>query len=85
MLPHLATAIVYRVFTNWLASLYAELLKNTLMGESVPHTGIELHALSSAVKPVCTWAARDAIQDCRESTGGHGYLKGMAFHSYCFL
>lgn len=37
--------------------------------------GIELHALSSATKPLCSWIARDAIQDCRESCGGHGYLK----------
>lgn len=38
--------------------------------------GIEIHALSSAAKPLCSWTARDAIQDCRESCGGHGYLKG---------
>lgn len=37
--------------------------------------GMELHALSSAAKPVCTWAARDGIQECREACGGHGFLK----------
>jgi len=37
--------------------------------------GMEIHVLSSAAKPLCSWTARDAIQDCRESCGGHGYLK----------
>lgn len=61
--------------------IYADLLKKSLMGETEPHTGVELHALSSAAKPFCTWIVRDAIQDCRESTGGHGYLKGL--HLIC--
>jgi acyl-CoA oxidase len=38
--------------------------------------GMEIHALSSATKPLFSWMARDVIQDCRESCGGHGYLKG---------
>lgn len=40
-----------------------------------PDVGLEIHALSCAAKPLCSWIARDAIQDCRESCGGHGYLK----------
>lgn len=49
------------------------------MGENkdeVAALGLEIHALSSAGKPVVGWAARDAIQECRETCGGHGYLKG---------
>jgi alkylation response protein AidB-like acyl-CoA dehydrogenase len=38
--------------------------------------GMEIHVLSSAAKPLAAWIARDAIQDCREACGGHGYLKG---------
>lgn len=38
--------------------------------------GLEIHALSSATKPLCSWMVRDVIQDCREACGGHGYLKG---------
>lgn len=35
----------------------------------------ELHALVSTFKPICTWFARDAVQEAREACGGHGYLK----------
>lgn len=38
--------------------------------------GIEIHGVSSSAKPLCGWVTRDAIQECRESCGGHGYLKG---------
>ena len=38
--------------------------------------GRELHAMSCASKPLSSWLARDAIQECREACGGHGYFKG---------
>jgi alkylation response protein AidB-like acyl-CoA dehydrogenase len=58
---------------------------NSLTGENVASVGMELHAISSAAKPICTWAARDGIQECREACGGHGYLKSkgksLEFHA----
>ncbi|KAF2895682.1 hypothetical protein ILUMI_10462, partial [Ignelater luminosus] len=39
----------------------------------------EIHAIISATKPLITWTCRDAIQECREACGGHGYLKAARF------
>lgn len=79
LLPHLATAIVQGVFTKWFSVEFSEFSKSLFTGEIVPYLGNEIHALSTAAKPVTTWSARDAIQDCREATGGHGYLKGTHY------
>lgn len=43
----------------------------------LPDIGMELHVISSASKPVAAWTVRDALQECREACGGHGYLKGI--------
>lgn len=75
LLPHLANTYALRVFSMWLAIHNVDMATRSMMGEDTSSTGMELHALSSATKPVCTWAARDGIQECREACGGHGYLK----------
>ncbi|KAJ6649267.1 Peroxisomal acyl-coenzyme A oxidase 3 [Pseudolycoriella hygida] len=76
VLPHLAMAIVFKVFTQWISTNLNKTVIKQLMGEkNVNEIGMEIHALSSAAKPYCTWSAQSAIQDCREACGGHGYLK----------
>lgn len=75
LLPHLTTGFVIKIFTLWLSKVYGDIFLKTLMGERMEHVGMEIHALSSAAKPICTWAARDGIQECREACGGHGFLK----------
>lgn len=77
LLPHLATAYVMKVFTHWQADEQFRIMVNNYLKVDVENAaalGNEMHALSSAAKPVCTWQARDAIQDARESCAGHGYL-----------
>lgn len=44
--------------------------------------GTEIHAISSCTKPIAAWTCRDAIQECREACGGHGYLKGISTYPH---
>lgn len=77
LLPHLASGYVFRLFGAWLFVEYENYLKKVQSGEDVGIMGMEFHSISAACKPVTTWTTRDAIQDCREGCGGHGYLKGI--------
>ncbi|XP_012527956.1 peroxisomal acyl-coenzyme A oxidase 3 [Monomorium pharaonis] len=78
IIPHLAETYAVKIFAM---ALYESLYKLHMSrftdenGDSTADLGMEMHALSSAGKPLCAWISRDAIQDSRESCGGHGYLK----------
>lgn len=84
LLPHLAATYAMKLFSE---SFFDQLMHfniEMMMKENedlLASQGMEIHALSSATKPLCAWTARDAIQDCRESCGEHGYLKGK-FQQY---
>ncbi|XP_046389777.1 peroxisomal acyl-coenzyme A oxidase 3-like [Ischnura elegans] len=79
LLPYLAAAIVYKVFTDTFSKDLAEFTMKRMIGDidaqTMADTGLEIHGLSCAGKPMAGWQARDAIQECREACGGHGYLK----------
>uniref|UniRef100_A0A1L8DYV4 Acyl-coenzyme A oxidase n=1 Tax=Nyssomyia neivai TaxID=330878 RepID=A0A1L8DYV4_9DIPT len=75
LFPHLASAYAMNIFAMWIFVRNAENMIRSYGGENVADSAMEMHALSSAAKPVCAWLARDAIQECREACGGHGYLK----------
>ncbi|KAK2586248.1 hypothetical protein KPH14_001504 [Odynerus spinipes] len=78
LFPHLASAYALKIFSQKYYETMSTFQINLINGvnrDKLHFEGIELHALSSAVKPLCSWITRDAIQDCRESCGGHGYLK----------
>lgn len=75
LFPHLANAYAMRIFSMWMGIHNVDMTTKGFMGEDTSTIGMELHAVSSAGKPICTWAARDGIQECREACGGHGYLK----------
>lgn len=78
VLPYLAATFAMRIFCNWFSELHTSMVVNSVLGVEDGNSaqrGVEMHALSSAVKPVFGWMARDGIQNCREACGGHGYLK----------
>lgn len=76
LLPHLAAVYVLKVFSAKLDKVFQEYMENLESQDNLDMLGAELHAITSAAKPVSGWLMRDAIQSCREACGGHGYLKG---------
>ncbi|GAB0095268.1 Acyl-CoA oxidase [Sergentomyia squamirostris] len=76
LFPHLAFAYAGLTFVDWLHHANYAIKHISLRGGDIGLSkGIEMHALSSVAKAIMTWSGRDAIQDCREACGGHGYLK----------
>lgn len=85
LLPYLASSYVLKIFSDYFSKTLSEFqFKSILKTDdqaTMAEMGIEIHALSSAGKPVAGWTARDAIQEGREACGGHGYLKVSGFGS----
>ncbi|KAF4530545.1 hypothetical protein B566_EDAN016998 [Ephemera danica] len=78
LFPYIAAAYALKIFFNFFGQAFIEFQLETLMGgdkNRLADTGAEIHAASSAGKPIAAWMARDAVQECREACGGHGYLK----------
>ncbi|XP_028400851.1 peroxisomal acyl-coenzyme A oxidase 3-like isoform X2 [Dendronephthya gigantea] len=77
LIPLLAATYALQQFSK---TLFQDMLRfqvGLILGESDTNQadlGRELHALSCSSKPIAAWTARDAIQECREACGGHGYL-----------
>ncbi|XP_060528904.1 peroxisomal acyl-coenzyme A oxidase 3-like [Cylas formicarius] len=78
LLPYLAAAYALRILTTMFVEVFYQFSIDSLLGNNVdklPDLGVEIHALSSATKPIAGWIMKDAIQESRETCGGHGYLK----------
>ncbi|XP_045445584.1 peroxisomal acyl-coenzyme A oxidase 3-like [Melitaea cinxia] len=76
LLPYLAATYAFRIFCSWFSAVHINMTIDKYAGkEGDAALGMELHALSSSAKPMCSWVVRDGIQNCREACGGHGYLK----------
>ncbi|GJQ69134.1 hypothetical protein Trydic_g6766 [Trypoxylus dichotomus] len=76
LLPYLAAVYHIKFLAEKLTRANTEIPGDRMRGVAVdPNVGHEMHALSSASKPIAGWTARDGIQECREACGGHGYLK----------
>ncbi|XP_043273425.1 peroxisomal acyl-coenzyme A oxidase 3-like [Venturia canescens] len=78
LFPHLAAACVFRIFMTDFTQVYLENVEKSMEGGDVPDLSqivSEIHSIVSAIKPLMTWTVKDAIQECREACGGHGYHK----------
>lgn len=82
LFPYLAASYLHHHFSR----VFADDFFNFLMAgvskedpELLASMGQEIHGISSAAKPIAGWTAQDAIQECREACGGHGYLKKARF------
>uniref|UniRef100_A0A8C3QKE1 Acyl-coenzyme A oxidase n=1 Tax=Cyanoderma ruficeps TaxID=181631 RepID=A0A8C3QKE1_9PASS len=77
LLPYLAAAYVLDYFSKSLLENFVEFFAGVLTkqrSQRQADLGREIHALSAASKPLASWTAQQAAQECREACGGHGYL-----------
>lgn len=80
--PYLAAACVFRIFMSEFTQVYLNNVQMSMEGADVANLSqivSEIHAIVSAIKPLITWTCRDAIRECREACGGHGYHRAANF------
>ncbi|RZF45952.1 hypothetical protein LSTR_LSTR008329 [Laodelphax striatellus] len=72
LFPAIATSIAMFFSAKWLWDIYNTVTHELDEGrlEQLP----ELHAMACCLKAVCTADAAVAIEECRRSCGGHGYM-----------
>ena len=84
LLPYLSSGIVFTQFFQSFYKNYINFYISVTYGGSNPQMsemGAEIHAISCSSKAFIGWTVRDAIQECRECCGGHGYLKASGLGS----
>ncbi|XP_062494739.1 peroxisomal acyl-coenzyme A oxidase 3 isoform X1 [Pezoporus occidentalis] len=77
LLPYLAATYALDYFCKSLAGNFVEFYAGLLTKQRSQRQvdlGREIHALCAASKPLVSWTAQQAVQECREACGGHGYL-----------
>ncbi|KAF5307964.1 hypothetical protein FQR65_LT06531 [Abscondita terminalis] len=75
--PYLAAAAVLKIFATQITKEYIQLLLKSIAQTDpiIESSRTEMHVVLSAAKPLTTWICQDAIQQCREACGGHGFLE----------
>ncbi|CAH1121403.1 unnamed protein product [Ceutorhynchus assimilis] len=78
LFPHMAAAAVLRTFVQSFTDTYLSVVELSTTSKEIEHLNdmvSEVHAIVSSAKAIVTWSCRDAVQECREACGGHGFLK----------
>ncbi|KAK5645317.1 hypothetical protein RI129_006617 [Pyrocoelia pectoralis] len=77
LIPYVAAVYVSTIFYRNLFHHQKKFMLMVKNSESnFTEMGMELHAISSATKPVFSWLARDAIQKCMEACNSLGFHSG---------
>lgn len=71
LMPHLAQAVVMILGGQELTWNWDQNTKHLLDPKNKIIS--EMHAISSALKPLATWSGVEVIQACRQMLGGHGF------------
>ncbi|XP_065345183.1 peroxisomal acyl-coenzyme A oxidase 3-like [Cloeon dipterum] len=82
LFPYLCASFVLSSFGDLVIREYMDFTLRLMMGEdraNLADVMMEIHALLSSAKPLCSWHAQHGIQECRECCGGHGYLRAAGF------
>ncbi|KAM3961307.1 peroxisomal acyl-coenzyme A oxidase 3 [Aphomia sociella] len=75
---YVATAVVFRIYIESFTRLYLNIVEKSNAGlkvDDLSEAVSEIHAMVSSSKPLLTWTVLEAVQQCREACGGHGFLK----------
>lgn len=79
LFPYLAATYVLKSFSDCFWNEFVVFLISRFTGGDdkldLATAGFEIHSITSSAKPLMSYIARDAIQECREACGGHGYLR----------
>ena len=79
LFPILASSFAFHTTSDYMRRMYFEFLKRSQSSEKDFDALPELHATSSGLKAFCSWKTKDAIESCRLTCGGHGYLANAGF------
>lgn len=78
LFPILAMAFAFHCTSDYMRRMYFEFQK--VSREKQDFSALpELHATSSGLKAYCSWMTKDAIEACRLTCGGHGYMNLAGF------
>ncbi|XP_066246349.1 peroxisomal acyl-coenzyme A oxidase 3 isoform X1 [Euwallacea similis] len=78
LFPYMAVAVILRTFVLSFSDTYLSAVELSTTSKEIEDLSAmvsEIHAVVSSAKALVTWSCRDAVQECREACGGHGFLK----------